>query len=162
MAAHFEGLGFMEQYEYRKAVEAFREVHELAPGWIPGSINLAIALLNDSGVKAEEAKKAGGGRGAEQLRRGPASSSPASSSATRTTPTPISAGASSSSSRGDLAEAHQHFKRVTEIDPNDAAAWYWAGSTADRPRGPAQPAGPRPGEGADRALRQGARAAIRT
>ena len=71
MAAHFEGLGYMEQYEYREAVEAFREVHDRAPGWIPGSINLAIALLNDSGVKAEEAKKAGGDAASEQLRRGP-------------------------------------------------------------------------------------------
>ena len=62
MAAHFRGLGQMEQYEYRKAAEAFREVRKRAPGWIPGSINLAIALLNDSGVKAEAAKKSGGGR----------------------------------------------------------------------------------------------------
>ena len=35
MAAHFKGLGYMEQYEYREAVEAFREVHRRAPGWIP-------------------------------------------------------------------------------------------------------------------------------
>src|ERR1700733_4137013 len=59
LAAHFKGLGYMEQYEYRPAVEAFREVHRRAPGWIPGAINLAIALLNDSGVEAEKAKKAG-------------------------------------------------------------------------------------------------------
>ena len=50
----------MEQYEYPEAVEAFRNIHSRAPGWIPGAINLAIALLNDSGVKAEKAKKAGG------------------------------------------------------------------------------------------------------
>ena len=60
MAAHYAGLGHMERYEYREAVEAFRSVQKRAPGWIPGAINLAIALLNDSGVKAEEAKKAGG------------------------------------------------------------------------------------------------------
>ena len=40
-----------------------------SPGWIPGSINLAIALLNDSGVKAEEAKKAGGEAAARQFER---------------------------------------------------------------------------------------------
>ena len=34
-------------------------MHQRAPGWIPGSINLAIALLNDTGVKVEAAKKAG-------------------------------------------------------------------------------------------------------
>jgi hypothetical protein len=49
----------MEQYEYRKAVDAFREVRERAPGWIPGSINLAIALLNDTGLKIEQAKAQG-------------------------------------------------------------------------------------------------------
>ena len=74
MAAHFKGLGLMEQYEYRKAAEAFREIHTRAPGWIPGAINLAIALLNDSGVQAEAAKKAGGGAARQQLRRGLAAS----------------------------------------------------------------------------------------
>ena len=59
MAAHYQGLGDMEQFKYREAGEAFREARKRAPGWIAGSINLAIALLNDSGVKAEEAKKAG-------------------------------------------------------------------------------------------------------
>ena len=59
LAAHYEGLGHMERYEYPEAVVAFRDVRKGAPGWIPGSINLAIALLNDSGVKAEAAKKAG-------------------------------------------------------------------------------------------------------
>lgn len=43
MKAHFQGLGLMEQFEYRKAVEQFQIVHAKAPGWIPGSINLAIA-----------------------------------------------------------------------------------------------------------------------
>src|SRR5262249_42477157 len=59
MARHFQGLGHMEQYDYAKATEAFRDIHARAPGWIPGSINLAIALLNDTGVKAEAAKKSG-------------------------------------------------------------------------------------------------------
>ena len=67
MAAHYKGLGFMEQYKYAEAVEAFREVHRRAPGWIPGAINLAIALLNDSGVKAEQAKKAGGDAAADNF-----------------------------------------------------------------------------------------------
>ncbi len=41
----------MERYEYGQAVESFQEVHERAPGWIAGSINLALALLNDVGAK---------------------------------------------------------------------------------------------------------------
>ena len=60
MTAHFQGLGHMERFEYAEAAAAFRKVRSRAPGWIPGSINLAIALLNDSGVQAEQTKKAGG------------------------------------------------------------------------------------------------------
>ena len=59
MEAHFEGLGLMEQYEYGKAIARFKEIHELAPGWIPGSINLAIGLLNQGGNQAEAEKKQG-------------------------------------------------------------------------------------------------------
>ena len=40
----------MERYEYEQAARSFREVHERAPGWIAGSINLAIALLNSTGT----------------------------------------------------------------------------------------------------------------
>ena len=128
MAAHFQGLGCMEQYNYSKAIESFREVHRRAPGWIPGSINLAIALLNDTGAKAEEAKK----KGAD------------SSSANFDEALDLLAGVLQQDQdnphahfcrgiileqQGRMAEAHSHFQRVTEIDPSDAAAWYWLGST---------------------------------
>jgi hypothetical protein len=62
MRAHLAGLGDMEQYKYEEAIKEFRRVHELAPGWIPGSINLAIALLNKSG-EDQAAKKDDGGQG---------------------------------------------------------------------------------------------------
>lgn len=39
IAAHFQGAGFMEQYEYVKAAKAFREVRRRAPGWVPGAIS---------------------------------------------------------------------------------------------------------------------------
>ncbi len=58
--AHFQGVGAIEQYRYQDAVSFFRKVRELAPGWIDGSINLAIALLNDTGLKIEEEKEQGG------------------------------------------------------------------------------------------------------
>ncbi len=128
MAAHYQGLGHMERYEYREAAEAFRDVHKRAPGWIPGSINLAIALLNDSGVKAEEAKKTGVtatidnfGESLELLagvlRRDP------------NNPFAHFCRGIVLEQQGNFAEAHKHFKRVTEIDPTDAAAWYWMGCT---------------------------------
>ena len=49
---------------------------------------------------------------------------------------------SSSSSRGVSVDAHGHFKRVTEIDPFDAAAWFWRASTVTDPSDPNRPAGP--------------------
>ena len=55
----------------------------------------------------------------------------------------ISAAASSSSSRGSSPRRTGTSRRVTELDPNDAAAWYWMASTLTDPDDPTQPAGPR-------------------
>ncbi|MFI5459209.1 MAG: FG-GAP-like repeat-containing protein [Isosphaerales bacterium] len=135
MAAHFKGLGHMERYEYRNAAEAFREVHRRAPGWIPGAINLAIALLNDSGVKAEAAKKAGADPAASNfdealdLLAGILDRDPNNPHAHYCRGIILE-------QQGRLSEAHQHFKRVTEHDPNDAAAWYWMGATLTDPKNP--------------------------
>jgi len=142
MAGHFKGLGHMERYKYRDAVSAFREVRRRAPGWIPGAINLAIALLNDEGVKAEAAKKAGANPAtsnfdealdllADILDRDP------------NNPYAHYCRGIILEQQGRFADAYQHFKRVTEHDPNDAAAWYWMGATLTDPGNPAQPAGPK-------------------
>jgi tetratricopeptide (TPR) repeat protein len=123
MAAHYKGLGYMEQFKYRDAGEAFREAHQRAPGWIAGSINLAIALLNDSGVKAEEAKKTGDAPPADnfdealELLAGVLEREPDNLHAHFCRGLILE-------QRGNFALAHSHFKRVTEIDPADAAAWY--------------------------------------
>ncbi len=45
MVKHFKGLGCMEQYKYSDAIQAFRDVHTRAPGWIPGAINLAVRAV---------------------------------------------------------------------------------------------------------------------
>src|SRR5262249_32089235 len=106
------------------------------------SINLAIALLNDTGVKVEAAKKAGGGGSpppdnfddalkllAEVLEREPDN------------PYAHFCRGIILEQQGNLAEANRHFKRVTEIDPNDAAAWYWLGSTVTDEENPLSPPG---------------------
>jgi tetratricopeptide (TPR) repeat protein len=140
MAAHFKGLGHMERYEYRDAAAAFRDIRRRAPGWIPGAINLAIALLNDSGVKADQAKKAGAdpassnfdealGLLAGVLDRDPEN------------PYAHFCRGIILEQQGRLADANYHFKRVTEIDPMDAVAWYWLGATVPEADNPAQPAG---------------------
>ncbi len=46
VAAYNRGIGSMERYQPNQAVAAFQSVVELAPGWIPGRLNLGIALLN--------------------------------------------------------------------------------------------------------------------
>ena len=61
----------MEQYEYGKAAKAFREVRRRAPGWVPGAINLSIALLNMTGEEVEAVEANRRGRRAGKLRRSP-------------------------------------------------------------------------------------------
>src|SRR5690349_11759305 len=46
LAANTRGVGKMEQFEFPAAVPEFEEVTRLAPDWLPGHVNLAIALLN--------------------------------------------------------------------------------------------------------------------
>jgi tetratricopeptide (TPR) repeat protein len=134
MAAHYRGLGQMERYEYRAAGESFREVRKRAPGWIPGAVNLAIALLNDNGVKAEAAKKAGEEVSVSnfdeslELLAGVIEREPDNAHAHFCRGIILQ-----QIGQHHLIEAHRHFKRVTEIDPTDAAGWYWMGSTVCDP-----------------------------
>ena len=142
MKAHFAGLGYMEQYEYAKASESFREVQRLAPGWIPGAINLAIALLNDTGAKLEKAKREGGEAPtthydeALAVLRGVLARDPDNAYAHYCTGVLLQ----HQGGQG-IAEAHAHFTRVTEIDPTDPAAWYWRAGTLTDPTAPGQPGG---------------------
>src|SRR5881296_1390335 len=46
LSHHNRGVAWMEQFEPIKAGLEFRQVVKLAPKWIPGRVNLAIALLN--------------------------------------------------------------------------------------------------------------------
>src|SRR5205807_2339930 len=49
--ANNRGLGRMERFEYREAVADFEQVVGYAPDWLPGRINLGIALLNATNVE---------------------------------------------------------------------------------------------------------------
>jgi tetratricopeptide (TPR) repeat protein len=142
VAAHLRGLGLMEQYEYRKAAAAFRDVRELAPDWRAGAVNLAIALLNDGGLQAEEARKAGGGGPSvsnfdealalldEVLAQDPDD------------PRALFNKGVILAQQGSPAEAHPLFLKVAEIDPFDAASWLWAANTVVNAKDPSLPAGP--------------------
>jgi tetratricopeptide (TPR) repeat protein len=137
MSAHFKGLGYMEQYKYPEAVASFRDVHGRAPGWIPGAINLAIALFNDIGVQAEQAKSAGAQPASDkydealELLAGVLDREPNNPHAHYCRGIILE-------QQGRLAPAHAHFNRVTSIDPNDPAAWYQLAATAGDPDTPAR------------------------
>jgi tetratricopeptide (TPR) repeat protein len=140
--AHLQGLGYMEQYNYLKAIEVFREVHERAPDWVPGSINLAIALLNDTGVKKENARKAGGGGGGETGNFDEALS--LLDDVLSRDPDNLNARycrALIYEAQGKTADAHRDFRFVADHDPGDAHAWLKVGSTLPSADDPTQPAG---------------------
>lgn len=136
-AAHLKGLGHMERYtEYPQAVEAFRTVHELAPDWIPGSINLAIALLNTTGVAAEASKNQG-------RREAEPATADHFDEALGLLAAVLEREPENLHARycrgiihqylGDLTAAHADFRYVTEHDPSDAHAWYKLASTLPAP-----------------------------
>jgi len=118
MEAHYRGLGFMERYAYREAVDAFREVHARAPNWISGSINLAIALMNDGRDGAETTEQA------RDLLNDVIAGDPKNLHAHYCRGLILE-------SLGLIARAHADFQFVVENDPGDAHAWYMLGSTVD-------------------------------
>src|SRR5262249_20133076 len=46
-----QDVGLMEHFEFPEAAQTFQKVVQMAPGWTPAKINLAIALLNIADVK---------------------------------------------------------------------------------------------------------------
>lgn len=145
MTAHFEGLGQLEQYNYGKAIDSFRTVRELAPGWIPGSINLAIALLNKTGEEQAAKKKPGAPQpdpasSEEHVPENFQQALDLLEGVLRREPDNLHAHYCIGVILHDLgrfAEAHRHFRRVVDLDPNDPAAWYNYGATITDSANPA-------------------------
>lgn len=138
--AHYRALGHMERYEYSDAADAFREVLALDPELASTKINLAIALLNDTGTKAEESK---------QDRSGGAV--PANfDEALGLLESVLAAEPGNLHARycrgiileylGRADEAHGDFKVVVERDPGDPHAWVKLGMTLPNPERPGFPA----------------------
>ncbi len=114
--ANNRGIGYMERFEYDKAVEAFEKVTAMAPKWRPGQINLGIALLNAAGVGKLPPK---------DLDRAVAIFQ----KILKDDPDNLHAhhclGVIFKYRKAG--EAVQHFERVTELDPTDAHAWFFLG-----------------------------------
>jgi hypothetical protein len=110
-------LGHLERYE-PGAVEAFREIRTLGPDWLPGSINLAIALMNEVGERERDVTEEALG-----LLESVLASQPDNLHAHYC--------------RGMIflwkelyAKAQADFRIVAEKAPDDYHAWYWLGSCA--------------------------------
>jgi hypothetical protein len=114
--ANNEGIGCMEQFKYPQAVSAFENVVGLAPDWLPGRINLAIALLN---TNTEQNLRLARDLFEQVLKEDPKS--------------PFAHFGIGTIIRHEgkpeeRAAGIAHFKAVVQIDPADAASWYWLGT----------------------------------
>ncbi|WP_052298892.1 FG-GAP-like repeat-containing protein [Isosphaera pallida] len=133
--AHLEGLGRMQRFEYAEAAQAFETVRRIAPGWPPSGVNLAIALLNNTGVKAEDARKAGRSPSAQDFQR----ELDLLAEVIRQDPNNAHAYYCRGlilGYVGETAQAHEAFRKVNELDPNDATTWYQLGATLPDPDRP--------------------------
>ena len=140
--AHYRGLGFMERYEYAQAAQAFIDVHARAPGWSAGTINLAIALLNQGGDASQKAAQVGQAKvEQESLRNIERARILLDGVIARSPDQPYAHFARGVilRSQGDVVAAHQDFAKVVEIDPLDAHAWLEYGGTLTNPEQPGMP-----------------------
>src|SRR5262249_6189488 len=128
LAANNRAVGLLEQFKFQEAADAFEEVVRLAPRWVPGRINLGIALMTlakGRDVPQEEAARVRGRAAAvfdEILKEDP-----------RNPHAHFGRGLGfyNNAKWEDLERARDHFKTVTEIDDRDPAAWYWYGKLCD-------------------------------
>ena len=140
--AHYRGLGEMERYEYDRAADAFRDAHARAPGWIAGSINLGLALLNKGGVEKEKAKSAGQIELEGAPKRDIDEAEKIFDDVLARDPKNLHALFSRGiilRDQGRMVEAYRDFKAVTEADPGDANAWFERGSALTDPESDGMP-----------------------
>lgn len=117
LAANTRGIGHMDRFEYPKAAAAFEEVTRRARGWLPGRINLAIALLNMPADPASHPRAVALFR--EVLQQEPDN------------PYAHFCLGIILNYQGKFEEANPHFEQVTRIDPADPHAWFYRGVTVE-------------------------------
>ncbi|MCI0460611.1 MAG: FG-GAP-like repeat-containing protein, partial [Gemmataceae bacterium] len=123
LAANTRGVGLMDQYRYEEAVKAFEEVVKSAPDWVPGRINLGIALMN-----AGQEQKQGAPEQAPQGRKHPNLKRATDLFREILKQEPQNPHAHYCLGiilqYQETGESLSHFEAVTRIDPRDAAAWF--------------------------------------
>ncbi|MFL5242286.1 MAG: FG-GAP-like repeat-containing protein [Gemmataceae bacterium] len=126
LEANNRGIGLLEQYEFSKALEAFEELHALAPSWLTGRINLGIALMNEALGDSAEDSRDSLNRRAMELFEGVLKEQPKNPYAN------YCLGLIWFNQFSDSDKAAGYFKIVTEVDPDDAVAWFrYAMATID-------------------------------
>jgi hypothetical protein len=118
-AQNNHGIAVMEGFHYVEAIPEFEKVVRLAPDWLPGRINLGIALLNASGSDPAYLQPC---RAVfeEVLRRDPHN------------PNAHFCLGILLRYQKDGQEAAKHFQAVLDKDPGDAYAWYWLGTLKEQ------------------------------
>jgi tetratricopeptide (TPR) repeat protein len=111
---HNAGIGHMERQEYLKGIDSFEKVVELDPGWLPGRVNLGIALLCRSRLDPNLSQRA------RQIFEDILQENPDNPHAN------FCLGLIAFDSFKDFKELEQAarlFERVSRIDPRDADVW---------------------------------------
>jgi hypothetical protein len=110
------GVGYMDQWNYSAALPVFEEIVEKAPDWLPGRINLGIALLNkgDDNVEGPNLRRA------IKLFQDILQNDPNNPYANHCLGLIFEY-------QAKYDDAARHFEAVTHIDPKDDAAWYLLG-----------------------------------
>jgi FG-GAP-like repeat len=129
MQANNRGVGHMEQYRegIAQSVKDFEEVVRLAPNWLPGQINLGIALMNLARGDLPDEEKEKANERALALFEGVLKKDPKNPYA--------------HFCRGliiywryipeQYPQAREDFRAVTQIDPKDPFSWFWLGKVSE-------------------------------
>jgi tetratricopeptide (TPR) repeat protein len=111
------GVGAMEMFTFDKAASEFEQAIVLDPDWLPGCVNLAIALLNQN--KPEPLSRARVLLG-EVLQRD------------KDNPHAHYCLGLIDANDAQFEEAARHFEAVTKIDDRDWGAWYQLGNQLNK------------------------------
>ena len=114
-AQNNHAIAIMEGYHYSDAIPEFEKVVQMAPDWVPGRINLGIALLNAGGDDSSLFPRCKA-TFEEVLRRQPDN------------PNAHFCLGILLMYQKDPAEAIRHFEAVLQKEPDDAYTWYWLGN----------------------------------
>jgi tetratricopeptide (TPR) repeat protein len=127
LEANSRGVGHLERFNFAEALESFQEVVRLAPDWLPGRVNLAIALMNyarGDDVPTDQKQEVNAQAEAQfndVLKRDPSN------------PYAHFCLGIMIYNQGDVdlfPNAREHFLAVTRVDEHDTGAWYWLGMMA--------------------------------